>query len=289
MSRIHDWAENLRRMMQPRPTWRAEAEYDYYQVDPAQLAAQWDRQTLWQRQGQLAGLLLCDALGLCDREQVAGLRVLEIGAGECMASQALLQLGAEVWAVDAVPKQIWAAAAQERPVPLHCVIGDALDLPFAPGSFDLVVANLVIHHVRPLSRLFAELLRVLTAGGRLLALEPAPLVGLLVHERTSDNEAPLWPQTVVKALTQAGFADAQSSYQWVRLRTSRLGPLSPSYRVSAHKPGPRRKAQLGIGRKLVDSELPGLLVDEGCAFGALAREQIAVLAALARQQRLVKR
>lgn len=286
MSRIHDWAENLRRMMQPRPTWRAEAEYDYYQVDPAQLAAQWDRQKLWQRQGQLGGLLLCDALGLCDRERLAGLRVLEIGAGECMASQALHQLGAEVWAVDAVPKQIWAAAAQKRQTPLHCLIGDALDLPFAPGSFDLVVANLVIHHVRPLSRLFGELVRVLTAGGRLLALEPAPLVGLLVHDRTSDNEAPLWPQTVVQALTQAGFADAASSYQWVRLRTARLGPLSPSYRVSARKPGPVVKAQLGLLRPLVPSRLEGLLVDEGCSFGTLATAQIATLAELVAQQRL---
>jgi SAM-dependent methyltransferase len=286
MSRIHDWAENLRRMVQPRPTWRAEAEYDYYQVDPSQLAAQWDRQTLWQRQGQLGGLLLCDALGLCDRERLTGLRVLEIGAGECMASQALHQLGAEVWAVDAVPKQIWAAAAQKRQAPLHCLIGDALDLPFAPGSFDLVVANLVIHHVRPLSRLFGELLRVLAPGGQLVALEPSPLVGLLVHDRTSDNEAPLWPQTVVQALTQAGFADAESSYQWVRLRTARLGPLSPSYRVSARKPGPVVKAQLGIQRPLVQSELEGLLVDEGCSFGKLATAQIATLAELTAQQRL---
>lgn len=286
MSRIHDWAENLRRMMQPRPTWRAEAEYDYYQVDPAQLAAQWDRQKLWQRQGQLGGLLLCDALGLCDRERLTGLRVLEIGAGECMASQALHQLGAEVWAVDAVPKQIWAAAAQKRQTPLHCLIGDALDLPFAPGSFDLVVANLVIHHVRPLSRLFGELVRVLAPGGQLVALEPAPLVGLLVHDRTSDNEAPLWPQTVVQALTQAGFADAASSYQWVRLRTARLGPLSPSYRVSARKPGPVVKAQLGLLRPLVPSRLEGLLVDEGCSFGTLATAQIATLAELVAQQRL---
>lgn len=288
MSRLHDWADNLRRMMQPRPAWRADAEYDYYQVDPAQLGDQWQRQAQWQRQGQLAGLLLCDALGLCDREQVAGLRVLEIGAGECMASQALHLLGAEVWAVDAVPKQIWAAAAQKRDTPLHCVIGDALDLPFAPGSFDLVVANLVIHHIRPLPRLFAELLRVLTPGGRLLALEPSPLVGLLVHERTSDNEAPLWPQTVRAELTLAGFANVESIYQWVRLRSARLGPLSPSYRVSACKPGPAVKAQLGFKRALVDSALSGLRVDAGCTFAGLARAQIAVLGELTAQMRVGK-
>ena len=154
-----------------------------------------------------------------------------------MASQALHQLGGEVWAVDAVPKQIWAAAAQKRQTPLHCLIGDALDLPFAPGSFDLVVANLVIHHVRPLSRLFGELVRVLAPGGQLVALEPSPLVGLLVHATArATTKRRCGRRRWCRRLRRRALPMLRRP-QWVRLQTARLGPLSPSYRVSARKPG----------------------------------------------------
>ena len=48
-------------------------------------------------------------------------------------------------------------------------------------------------------------------GGRLLALEPAPIVGLFVHDQTSDNEPPLWPQTVTQALADAGLLKPRTS------------------------------------------------------------------------------
>lgn len=274
------WGQNLRRLLWPRPAWRAEAEFDYYRVEESALAEQLARQTVWQEQGHFVGLGLVDALGLLDRSRLADLRVLELGAGECMLSQALLRAGAgEVWAADAVPKQIWAAARSTHGAgePLHCVIADALDLPFAADSFDLVVANLVLHHIRPLSALFQEVGRVLTPGGQLLALEPAPLVGSLVHDKTSDNEAPLWPGTVTTELSRAGFAAAHHQYHWVRLRSSLLGPLSPSYRVSAHKPGLKRPARVALRRPLTATSIPGLSLDTGCRFAALANAQLQTL------------
>lgn len=239
------------------------------------------------------GLGLVQALGLLDRKRLAGLRVLEIGAGECMLSQALLVAGAgEVWAVDAIPKQIWAAAAS-RPnhLPLHCLIADALDLPFADASFDLVVANLVLHHIRPLETLLREVHRVLVPGGQFAALEPAPLVGLLVHDQTSDNEAPLWPQTVTTALRNAGLSDVTHQYLWLRMQTARLGPLSPSYCVRGTRPQGelrRKQAQLGLRRPLEDSALPGLQIDSGCGFRALVGEQLAAIADCIERQGLLK-
>ena len=296
-SAVTDWAQNLRRLLVPRPPWRAEAEFAFYRVEPSALHEQLERQRRWWRQGQLVGLGVVDALGLLDRDRLAGLRVLEIGAGECMLGQALQQAGAaEVWAVDAVPKQIWAAAAHASQREqsgeggrLHCVIADVLDLPFVEGSFDLVVANLVLHHIRPLTGLLGEVLRVLAHGGQFVALEPAPLVGMLVHDQTSDNEAPLWPGAVTETLTRSGFVLAAHEYQWVRLRSSVLGPLSPSYWVSAQRPGPAETARLRLVRELAPSVLPGLKVDTGCRFAALVNEQVAAISECVEQQGLLKR
>ena len=296
-SAVTDWAHNLRRLVVPRPPWRAEAEFAFYRVEPSALHEQLDRQRRWWRQGQLVGLGVVDALGLLDRDRLSGLRVLELGAGECMLGQALVQAGAaEVWAVDAVPKQIWAAAAHAsqretggESSRLHCVIADVLDLPFDAGSFDLVVANLVLHHIRPLTGLLGEARRVLAPGGQFVALEPAPLVGMLVHDQTSDNEAPLWPGAVTSALTDSGFVQAAHEYQWVRLRSSVLGPLSPSYRVSAQRPGPAETARLRLVRELASSALPGLRVDTGCRFAALVKEQMAAIGNCVEQQGLLER
>ena len=296
-SAVTDWAHNLRRLLVPRPPWRAEAEFAFYRVEPSALHEQLDRQRRWWRQGQLVGLGVVDALGLLDRDRLSGLRVLELGAGECMLGQALVQAGAaEVWAVDAVPKQIWAAAthASQREKSgagsrLHCVIADVLDLPFSAGSFDLVVANLVLHHVRPLAGLLGEVRRVLAQGGQFVALEPAPLIGMLVHDQTSDNEAPLWPGAVTEALTHSGFVQAAHEYQWVRLRSPVLGPLSPSYRVSARRAGASRPAQLGFRRQLVPSALPGLMVDGGCQFAQLVEQQLAAISECVEQKGLLER
>src|SRR5205085_467197 len=53
---------------------------------------------------------------------------------------------------------------------------DAERLPFAAGSFDLVLGHAVLHHIPDLRRAFAEFARVLAPGGTLLfAGEPSPV------------------------------------------------------------------------------------------------------------------
>ena len=159
--------------------------------------------------------------------------------------------------------------------PSRVELGDRL--PDAWGiAFDLVVANLVLHHIRPVSAVLREVRRLLRPGGVFAAAEPAPLAGMLAHDATSENEAPLWPQVITDALTEAGFVDVRSEYYWSRFETSRLGLLSPSYRVRGQVPvatvADASPKPLGEGladdaavlsRPLQGTKIPGLLLDLG--------------------------
>lgn len=283
LHRAAGWARHLGRIAAGRPSWSAEREFAYYRVTPELVAGHRRTQESLEREAFLTGLHIARGLGVLDTRSVRGARVLDLGAGECSLAAALAgPLGAaEVWAVDAVPKQIWAAAeraaADQRGPGLRCLIADCRDLPFADASFDLIVANLVLHHIEPASAVLAEVRRLLRPGGRFAALEPSPLVGALAHAETSENEAPIPPRRVLRGLHEQGFCALESAPVWTRLGTAALGPLSPSYRVSATAPGeaPRPAPPVGFrpGRAPRPLRLPGLLLDPGCSFAAQAEAQ----------------
>ena len=52
---------------------------------------------------------------------------------------------------------------------VYCCAGDAQQIPFESGSFDLVTANHMLYHVPDIQRAVAEIRRVLRPGGRLVA------------------------------------------------------------------------------------------------------------------------
>ncbi len=277
------WGRHAARILRGRAPWRAEEEFDYYRVEPERVREHAERQVAFEREAFLGGLQLARHLGVLGRSDLRESRILDVGAGECMLSEALaLGAGArEVIALDAVPKQIWAAAAHHRGAGrLRFVIGDVVDLPFEDAAFDWVVANLVLHHVEPLAPLLESVLRVLRPGGRFAALEPAPLTGMLQHEATSANEAPLRPRFVERALIDAGFEEVGTQYWWGRLQSGALGPFSPAYRVEARRPGAGARAESALRRPLVETELPGLWADPECSFLAMARDQMREIRAL---------
>jgi 2-polyprenyl-3-methyl-5-hydroxy-6-metoxy-1,4-benzoquinol methylase len=273
---LHNWWLNMRKMVAGRPTWSAEREYAYYNVSARTVNEHRARQKMFERDAYSLGMRVARAIGLLDTNLLRGARVLEIGAGECVLSASISVHGqaAEVWALDAVPKQLWAPAehhAQARNI--RFVIGTATDLPFEDGSFDIVACNLMLHHVEPLHGALREAFRVLAPGGRFAAFEPNPLVGTLAHEQLSDNEAAIWPWKIEAALSEAGFVGIDRTYWWTRLETAQLGALSPSYRLSALKPGAHEPARVRLRRELSPMRLKGLELDAGCPFADLVRSQ----------------
>ncbi len=93
-------------------------------------------------------------------------RVLEVGSGTGeLAERVKKELGAEVCAVDISPRMTELTAARG----IDTRVADAQELPFDDSGFDCVVAAWVLYHLPDVDRGIAELARVLSPGGTLVA------------------------------------------------------------------------------------------------------------------------
>ena len=111
-----------------------------------------------------------------------GTRVIDVGCGAGRHSFEAYRRGADVIAFDQNASdlndvdEILQAMKDQGEVPAsaraEAVKGDALDLPFADGAFDCVIASEILEHVPEDGRAIAELARVLKPGGTLAVTVP---------------------------------------------------------------------------------------------------------------------
>jgi 2-polyprenyl-3-methyl-5-hydroxy-6-metoxy-1,4-benzoquinol methylase len=93
-------------------------------------------------------------------------RVLEVGCGEGeLAERLVAELGVELVAIDQSARMVELTRARG----VDARVGDVQALVFDGGSFDAVVAAWMLFHVPALERALAEISRVLSPGGRLVA------------------------------------------------------------------------------------------------------------------------
>jgi ubiquinone/menaquinone biosynthesis C-methylase UbiE len=105
-------------------------------------------------------------------DKTRGLRVLEIGCGCGSEAEGFARAGARYTAVDLTNA---AVSITQRRFQLNnlegqFVQGDAENLPFADGSFDLVFSHGVLHHTPDTPRTIREVHRVLSPGGRAMIM-----------------------------------------------------------------------------------------------------------------------
>ena len=105
-------------------------------------------------------------------------RALDVG-GRGVVAPRLRARGIATVTLEGAPRM----AAHDSPA----VVGDVDALPFAPGSFDLVVANLSLHWVTDLPGALIQLRQALVPDGLLLASMPA--LGTLGELRTALTQA----------------------------------------------------------------------------------------------------
>jgi len=106
------------------------------------------------------------------RDLVDGLDVLDVASGEGYGSALLAGIARSVIGVEIDPGSVAHAAANYAFPNLSFLNGDALDLPIADATVDVVVSFETLEHVADHQRFLSEVRRVLRPGGLLIVSTP---------------------------------------------------------------------------------------------------------------------
>jgi SAM-dependent methyltransferase len=147
-------------------------------------------------------------------KRIAPNDTLDVGCGIGLLHRYLLGTGTKIIGTD-VSSDALAEAKKRNPTADYHVY-DGKILPFSSGSFDLVLAVTVMHHVPPdqWQEFVAEAARVLRPGGVFIVIEHNPLNPLTlysVRKSELDFDA-LRARTVGKLMAQAGLKRCSRDY-----------------------------------------------------------------------------
>ena len=95
--------------------------------------------------------------------------VLELATGTGLITKHIVNAAAHIEATDASPEMITEAKRDTRSAKLHFSVQDMFCLPYAEGSFDVVIVSNALHIVPQPEKALAEIRRVLKDDGVLIA------------------------------------------------------------------------------------------------------------------------
>jgi ubiquinone/menaquinone biosynthesis C-methylase UbiE len=133
------------------------------------------------------------------------------GTGLTMLRIADQRSGCKVYGIDLSPKMIEVARndAAERGLDVDLRVGSITDLPYPDESFDVVLTNILFHHLDLADKrqAVAEIARVLRslepaegkAGGRYISAEFGPRARNSLERRLSKGEYTLYPSHLAEA------------------------------------------------------------------------------------------
>jgi SAM-dependent methyltransferase len=221
------------------------------------------------------------AKALVSQAEVAGLRVLDLGAGTGVAGRAALAAGAR----GVVSADVAVGMLRRCEQPLHPVAADALRLPFRDRSFDLVLAAFCLSHLASLAAGLREARRVGAAiaassfapgwtdpakGAVEAALRPFGYLPPAWYLRFKQEIEPAAgdPVTLAAQLAAAGFAQVRIRPVTVRTGLSapaelaawRLGMAHVAPFISSLRPGDATAARRAAEQAVADSAAGPLTV-----------------------------
>ena len=178
-----------------------------------------------------------------------GGRILDVGCGTGVLAGRLAQAGVQVTGGD--PSSGMLRHVAEAAPGVEAVLGDATDLPFDEGRFDLTMCVAVMHHVaEPVAvhKSLAEMVRVTKPGGLVLVWDHNPAnpywKSLMARVPQDDGSERLIPEKeIIGGLTDGG-AELVSSQplglvpDFVPVRL--LSLAADCERLAEHTPGLRR-------------------------------------------------
>jgi ubiquinone/menaquinone biosynthesis C-methylase UbiE len=167
--------------------------------------------------------------------------VLDLGSGggiDCFLAARQVGAGGEVWGLDMTPDMVALARHNAGEVGLENVqfrLGEIEDIPFADGSFDVIMSNCVINLSADKSRVFREAYRVLKPGGR-LRVSDMVVVGELSEETRRSMEE--WAGCIAGALPLEDYLGAMraAGFQDAAAQPKSLDAAVTSAYVTAVKP-----------------------------------------------------
>lgn len=219
------------------------------EIDKSQVSAAFDRAAqVYDAMAQFQHQV-CERLA-ATLPELAPQRILDGGCGTGYGASLLRQRWPDALVVGCDLAPAMARQAQARGIAPVC--GDLERLPFAEGSFDLVWSSLALQWCQP-TLVYAELLRVLAPGGRLVFATLGPgtlheLESAFTSIDTHRRVLPFAPQAQVEAaLADAGFERFQLTCEpWVTRHTDFKTLLATIRGIGANQiGGNRRQGMMG--------------------------------------------